>query len=281
MTLHIERLESHPINYGAPPSGTELVPGDIAFWDGTNWDKADADTPATKYAWGIVVRGGKGGDLNSGVLSVARRAQLFDDAAGLSANAALYLSATAGGYTQTRPTTAGHLRQQIGWAFDTKRAHLDFKVPFEETHQWLVKGATSAYALLDSGNHGGPTLDASGETCLLQQTVPENGVSVVKAVWYLSAEAVVAATTADITVGSALGNATQHDAITADSTMANQAFDVTADTADEINFVNAATALDAASIIQPGAVLGAKFTSDQAGTDVMHVLGGHTVYRVV
>ena len=281
MTKHIETLESHPINFGAPASGIEIVPTDIVYWDGTNWAKADADTPATKYAWGICTRGGKGGDINSGVLGVARRATLFDDALGLTANAAVYLSAAAGAYTQTRPTTVGHLRQVIGWAFDTKRAHMDFAIPREQTHPWAVKGATSAYALLDSGNHGGPTLDATGETCLLQQTVPENATAVVKAVWYLAAEAVVAATTADITVGSALGNATQHDAITADATMANQVFDVTADTADEINAVDAATALDAASIIQPGAVLGAKFTSDQAGTDIMHVLGGHTVYKVV
>ena len=251
-----------------------VVKGNLLGNDATGFVKADADT-VSLYAQGIALQDGVSGD----VISMAFGSVTGEDTdAPYTLGGIVYTSGTAGAHTQTRPATAGQLRQAVGFAISTSIVKFNFQGLKEVTVPWVVVSATSAHAVLDSGDFGGPTLDAQNETLLLTQQVPENAVSVAKSVIRVAAEATAGTPTMDITVSSNLGDNTQWDAVAADATLVNQAREGT--NADDITEISVTTGLDATNILRPGAVLGMKCLQDDAGTDISFVLGGYTVYRV-
>lgn len=279
MTISVEAIHDlFPMEGIAPASGTQLSEGNAVHDDGTNWVLADADTPATLFCEGIVVRPGLGGEVSGGKLAVVRNCILYDSAAGYTRNGTLYLSGTAGALTHTRPTAAGRLRQVVGRAFSTSRARIEVKLPYEVMAPIYLKGATSAAAALDSGNFFGPTLDAATELAYMQAEIPDNAIAVAYANLWLAVEATSDTPLFAITVASAVG-ADQWDDVTVDSTLTASSPEGT--NADEIVKLDFATALDATNIFRPGAVLGIKITSSDAGTIVRHTLGGQIVCRVV
>lgn len=253
-------------------SGVSVKPGNLIGWSGSAWVLADADTPS-RYAQWIATQYGSD---TQGPVEVAREVLLEDSDAPFTAGGALFLSGTAGDYTATRPATDGQLRQVVGQALTTTVAHLKID-PLKETRVPLhVMGATSAFAQLDSGNFGGPTLDAQNEVCLLNAVVPENAVSLVVAKLYLAAEASAGTPTFDMFVSSAV-DGEQWDAVTQDDTIANSPLEGAAP--DEMQITDITAGFDAANIIRPGAILGVRVLKDDAGTDVSFVLGGVLVFR--
>ena len=140
----------------------------------------------------------------------------------------------------------------------------------------VLQYATSANALLDSGNFAGATVDAQNEVATFFAVVPENAIRLEKAAFYLAAET-DATPTFDLTVGSAIDGA-QHDAVTADASFTDSALEGAA--ADEMQETDITSAFDATSIIRPGAALGIKATKDDSGTVVSIIFGGYMVFEV-
>lgn len=254
-------------------TGVSVKPGDVVAHNGSAWVLADADTPslygrffATQYGAAATV------------VEVAREVWLEDLDAPFTVGNKQYLSATAGEFTATRPTTDGQLRQVLGQALTTSVVHLFVEGLREVSVPIIVDYATSANALLDSGDFGGPTLDAQNEVCVMHAIVPENAVAVEIAKLYLAAEATVGTPTFDLSVSSAIDGA-QWDAVVADTTIANSALEGAA--ADEMQITDITTAFDATNIIRPGAILGLKATKDDAGTDISIIFGGVIVFNCV
>lgn len=257
---------------------TNIKAGDLVTWNNSagKLTAADADSLAT-YASFIAMHSGDGGGQNTKV-AVTRRCKLIDSDAPWTIEDGLYLSTTALGITATRPTAAPDLVQRVGTVVKTDEAEIDIRVPYEVYVPIVVKYATSANALLDSGNHGGPTLDAQNEVAVLDFTVPENAIALEIAHLWVAAEDTAGTPTMDITIGSAIDGA-QHDVVTADATLVDQVREGAA--ADEMHKINITTGLDATDIIRPGALVGIKCTQDDAGTDSSHVFGGYAVFTCV
>ena len=258
-------------------SATTFLVGQLLGHDGTNWVKADADTPSLYAQW-ICTQSVSAGGSATYTMPVCKEGVFVDTDAPYTLGNLQYLSATAGAHTATRPTTNSQLRQVVGQALSTSEVHLRIPPVREQMVPLILTGATSAYAVLDSGDYGGPTLDAQNETLSLVAVVPENAVSLSIAKLYLAAEATSGTPTMDVTVSSAVDGA-QWDAVTADSTLVNQVREGAA--ADEMQVTDITTGFDATDIIRPGAILGVKCLQDDAGTDISFVFGGALYFRVV
>lgn len=271
MVVHIQSLEgpifgdSDELTIAA--GGAAVSVASLLSWDGTNVVLADADAIAT-YAQFIALRAGKGAtaDPNHGSnrVSVARRVRLYDDAAGFTANAPIYLSGTAGGYTQTRPTGAGDVRQVVGWAFTTSYAEINIKPPTEQTltPNGFHVAATAATLQNDTGPAVGVTLAAANDFVTWMYRIPENAVGIVIGDFLYGADATLDATdTLTITAGSAVeGEA--NDATT-DTTISAAAVAVTADLVAKFSL---ATGLDVAGLCKPGGALWIKILKVAEGS---------------
>ena len=258
-------------------SSTTYLTGTLLGYSGSAWVKADADTPSYYAQW-VCLNSVEAGGSSTYTMPVAKQVVLVDTDAPFTLGSPLYLSGTAGAYTHTRPTTNAQLRQVVGHANSTSEAFISINPPREQTVPLVVTGATSAYAVLDSGDFGGPTLDAQNETLSLVAVVPENAVSLTIAKLYLAAEASSGTPTMDITVSSAV-DGEQWDAVTADATLANAVREGAA--ADEMQVTDITTGFDATNIIRPGAILGVKCLQDDGGTDISFVFGGALIFKVV
>lgn len=264
-------------NVTVDASSTTFLTGTLLGWNGSAWVKADADTPSLYARW-ICMNSVEAGGSSTYSMPVCKEGVFVDLDAPYTADDIIYLSATAGAHTATRPTTDGQLRQAVGQALSTSAVHFRLNPAREQMVALITTGATSAYAVLDSGNYGGPTLDAQNETLSLVCVVPENAVGLVIAKLYLAAEATAGTPTMDITVSSAVDGA-QWDAVTADATLANAVREGA--TADEMQVTDITTGFDATDIIRPGAILGVKCLQDDAGTDISFVFGGAMYFKVV
>ncbi len=259
-------------------TGVTCVPGDLLTWNNTA-DKltaADADAIAT-FASFMALNHGNGDGQNSKI-AVARRLKLTDADDPYTAEAQQYLHTTALAVTETRPTGEIDVRQVVGQAITAGEIEIDIKQPYEVTVPIQLIYATSADKILDSGNLGGPTFDASGEACLLNFTVPENAIALEIANLWIAAEDTGGTPTMDITIGSAISGA-QHSAVTADATLVNQVREGSA--ADEVFKLDITLGLDATDIIRPGAIIGIKCLQDDGGTDISFIFGGYAVFLCV
>ena len=93
-------------------SGNQTV-GDVLYWNGTNWDQADASAESTASGLiSIATQTGNPADgaLHQGFIQLA--------AAPATAGDVLYLSETAGELTATAPTTSGAIVRVMGYDMD-------------------------------------------------------------------------------------------------------------------------------------------------------------------
>ena len=252
---------------------TSLTAGDAVYFDGTDWEKADADDN-TKFAEAIAVNSFSLGEVGA----FCRSCIIVDIDATYTQGDQYYLSETAGAITATRPTTDASLRQLLGFALSTKELYVDIAPVREQSVDMAPRGATSAYTVMDSGNLGGDTLDANTETALFCVQEPDNAVGIEVAYIWAAADATAGTPTMDVTVGSAM-NGVQHDAVTADATLVNQAREGAA--AHEMEKLTATTGFDATNIQRAGALLSVKCAQDDAGTDISWVFAVTIVFLVV
>ena len=257
----------------ATTGSVAVTAGDAVYAASGVMEKADA-SDATKYAEAIAVDSYAVGE--TGVY--CRTCIIVDTDAPYTKGDQYFLSETAGAITATRPTTAASLRQCLGFGISTRELYVDIPPVKELNVPLVVTGATSAFVLIDTGNFGGESQDAQNELCTAVAMIPENCVGLEIAYLWYAAEATVGTPTFDITVGSAVDGA-QHDAVTADATLANQAREGAA--ADEMQMLDITTGFDATNIWRPGALVSLKALQDDAGTDISVIFTGNLVCKVV
>jgi hypothetical protein len=245
---------------------TAVVAGDALYFDGTDWELADADD-ATKFAEAFAVNSYASGEQGA----VCRSCIIVDTDAPYTQGDNYYLSATAGAITATRPTVAGNLRQLLGFALSTSELAADIRYN-EQTYDISPSGGTDVGVIfqLDSGNYLGLTTNAQNEVIGATFQVPENAVALEIAYAWLAAEASSGTPTFDLFVSSS-NDGDQWDAVTQDSTIADSADEGAA--ADEIQRTTVTTAFDATNIWRPGALLGIRKLKKDSGTDITFQFG--------
>lgn len=254
--------------------GVNVKPGDPLYVNSSGTlALADANVASAQEVWFSLEHRRENDDENAATCEVTTEAMLEDTDTPYTLGDIQYVSATAGAMTATRPTVNGStLVQEVGRAVSTGAVHLKVRELHAVPVPIVLTGATSAFAVLDSGDFGGPTLDAVNEVAALVAFLPPNCVgSVAGAQLFLAAEATAGTPTADLTVSSA-EDGVQWDAVVADATLVNIAREGAA--ADEMEVLNLATGLDATDILNPGKILGIKVLQDDAGTDISFVFGG-------
>ena len=122
---HVEQATD---KFAATIGSTAVTAGDMVYFDGTDWELADADDN-TKFAEAVAVNSYASGDV--GVL--CRSGIIRDTDAPFTQGNSMYLSATAGDITATRPTGAENLMQVVGFCIDTSRVVFEIKAPYEVT----------------------------------------------------------------------------------------------------------------------------------------------------
>lgn len=259
---------------------TVLVAGDPVYFDGTDWERADADDEDT-YAEAISVN-----SFASGVVGAfCRSCIIVDTDSPYTQGDQYYLTPpagtqVAGGITATRPTGANNLVQLLGYALSGSELYVDIQ-PIKEHQVWLVAtattGAEGAGYQLDSGNHGAYRVDADDEDLFYTFEIPQNCVGLEIAHIWTGAEVAGGSSVMDIAVSAAV-NDEAHGVTTADTSFA----DVTVGaTADYLYKTAVTTCFDAAGIWEPGNLLGIKIIADGGGTDIWMTFGINMVLKVV
>lgn len=260
--------------FTATIGSTAVVAGDAVYFDGTDWELADADDN-TKFAEAIATNSFASADVGS----LCRSCVIVDTDAPYTQGDQYYLSETAGDITATRPTTAGSLRQLLGFGLSTTELYVDIPPVRELPLTYNFKSnQTDTNQQIDTGNFIATTMNADNEDVGATFAVPQNAVGIEFAALYTVAEVVTGATDFDILVSSA-ADGEQWDATTVDSTLASQVASGAA--ADEIQRIDATTGFDAAGIIQADNVIGFHATYDGGQTDVVAVLSLQVVWLVV
>lgn len=253
--------------------GVDVTAGDLMYFDGTNWVKADA-TDNTKFAEAIATNSFASGDV--GTLCTA--CVIVDEDAPYTQGATQYLSATAGAITETRPTGAENLVQAVGYALSTSELHAEIQIPKEVTIN-LSPMTDGAAVFSQRNDFTGVLLGAAAEAAGYTFMVPQNMVgNVVEYLWWSGVGTILDASdtyTVDVSGGiDDETNAATSDGITAAAlTVA----------ADDLNKVDISAAFDAAGLMAPGNIVGIdidKAAEGSAGDDPL-MLGCQVIVLVV
>lgn len=245
---------------------TAVVAGDALYFDGTDWELADADN-ATKFAELFAMESYASGASGAG----CRSCIIVDTDAPYTQGDQYFLSETAGALTATRPTTDASLRQLLGFALSTSELAADIRFQEDQAHCDFFAG-TDVLAIfqLDSGNYLGLSTNAQNEVAGSTHQIPEGAVALEYAAIWVAAEATAGTPTFDLFVSSSV-DGVQWDAVTQDSTIADSADEGGA--ADEIQKTTVTTSFDATNIWRPGALLGIRKLKKDAGTDITFTFG--------
>jgi hypothetical protein len=105
-------------------AGESISQWDTVYWDPTDaeWKQADADAAGEWPARGIAVAAGTDGNE----LLVLTQGVVRNDGWNWSdENVTLFLSDTAGGITETAPSTSGDCVQIVGWSISDDEAYIN------------------------------------------------------------------------------------------------------------------------------------------------------------
>lgn len=108
--------------------GADTTAGDALYFDGTNWVLADADDN-TKFAEAFAAQTYKNGERGVACFG----GLITDTDAPFTQGDSMYLSATAGAITATRPTGAENLMQVLGFCISTSEVKVLIAPLHEET----------------------------------------------------------------------------------------------------------------------------------------------------
>ena len=239
---HVEQATD---KFAATVGSTAVTAGDMVYFDGTDWELADADDN-TKYAEAVAVNSYASGDV--GVL--CRSGIIRDTDAPFTQGNSMYLSATAGAITATRPTGAENLIQVVGFCIDTSRVVFEIKAPYEVTVNLSpMTDGTAVYS--QYGDFTGVLLGAAAQAAGYTFMVPQNTVgNVIQYLWWNGVgTALDTSDTYTIDVSSGVGAETTTattDGITAAALTAG---------ASDINRADVSAAFDATGVIKPGNIV--------------------------
>jgi len=160
--------------FSATIGSTAVTAGDMVYFDGTDWELADASAHTT-FSEAMAVNTYASGDV--GVLCTG--GVVVDIDAPYTQGTAMYLSETAGAITATIPTTNAALKQAVGFALSTSTVRVDIRIPSYQ-NQFLPVSAydTSGEPGLGVVTDGwpGPGLDGVGEKAYIVGRFPDNFV---------------------------------------------------------------------------------------------------------
>lgn len=226
--------------------GEAVTAGDLMYFNGTNWRLADADDN-TKFAEAIVVA-----SYASGVQgNLCTECLIEDTDAPFTQGETLYLSATAGALTATRPTGAEALMQVIGFVLSTSTVHARIKIPEEITIN--LSPMTDGTAVFSQRNdYTGVLLGATSEAAGYTFMVPQNVVgNVIQYLWWSGVgTALDTSDTYTIDVSGAVDDETNTTTVDGISAAALTV------AADDLNRANVSAAFDGSGILKPGNIVG-------------------------
>lgn len=254
---------------------TNIGVGDAVYFDGTDWELADADDN-TKYTEGIAVN-----NVDTGEIGIfCRKCIIVDIDAPYTQGDQYFLSATAGEITKTRPTGDNNLIQVLGFGISTRELAVDIK-PVTEHHVWLTNTATTAtetggvqYA---SGNFGAYTMDADDEDVFFTVEIPQNCVGLEIAHLWHGPDAIGNSPLFDVSVSGAKDDEA-HANTTPDTSLTNTTAGATAD---DIYKTDISGAFNATDIFEAGNCLGIKVTEKSGTSDPVPCFGINMVFKVV
>ena len=153
---------------------TDVTAGDLVYFDGTDWEKADASAHTT-FAEAMVLNTYDSGDV--GLFCTG--GILVDTDAPYTQGSTMYLSETAGANTATIPTTNAAIKQVIGFALSTSEVRVDIRIPSYQNQFFPVSAYdTSGEPGLGVVTDGwpGPGLDGASETAYIVGRFQDNFV---------------------------------------------------------------------------------------------------------
>ena len=266
--------------FAATIGSTDVIAGDLLYFDGTDWERADADVHTT-FAEAIAVNSMSSGEVGN----LCTSGILVDTDAPFTQGDQYYLAApagtpTAGNFTTTRPTTDGNLRQMVGFGVSTSELRLEVSMPTEHhvCYNFISETAGESGVVLDSGDFISSHTNADNEDLGASFAIPQNAVALEFASIFSAAEVVTGASNYAWTVAGA-ADGEQHNGGTRDTTLTAQTS--SGAVADEIHRITATTGFDAAGLFQPDNVIGVHGIHAGGQTDIILGLTLEMVYLVV
>ncbi len=259
---------------------TNLKAADLVYFDGTDWERADADVHTT-FAEAVVCN-----DVVAGEgVALCTRCIIVDTDAPFTQGDQYYLAAPAGtptaaNYTATRPTTAGNLRQVIGFGLSTCELRTEIQMPKEHHVCYNASSDVAAESglIMDTGDFLTAFVNGNGEQIGFTFAIPQNAVALEFSSLFTAADDICPVTDFDVTVSGA-ADGEQHDGGTQDTTLANLVVAGAAE--DEIQRNTTTTGFDAAGLFQPDNVVGVIAAADACQDGSVHVMTLEMVYLVV
>ena len=258
---HVEQARD---KFSATIGSTDVVAGDMLYFDGTDWELADA-TDNTKFAEAMAVNTYDSGDV--GVL--CRGGIIRDTDAPYTQGAAMFLSAsTAGDITATRinvTTTAEALNQTVGFVIDTGRVAIDIKPLHEETINLQFPYTESAAPQDFEGEFHGVGLDDTDAAVGAAFMVPQNCVAFQQAYLWWCGTGTLLDTSDTYTIDVSGGVDDETTTATTDGITAASL----AVAANDIAVADVSAAFDGTGLVAPGNVVGVdvKKAAEGAGGD--------------
>jgi hypothetical protein len=260
---------------GVTIGSTDVVAGDALYFDGTDWELADA-SDNTKFTELLAAESFDSGARGIGVVGGI----LVDTDAPYTQGSSMYLSETAGAITATRPTGAESLAQVLGFCLSTSEVKMEVG-PLREQSISLTPITDGTAAFAQNADWTGVLLAAANEASGYTFEVPRNMVErVTESLWWTvgaSSPALDASDTYTIDVSGGIDDettTTTEDGITAAAlTVADN----------DLKKADVSAAFDATGLIAPGNVIGVDVdkAAEGAGGDDPLMLCLVVTYRVV
>jgi hypothetical protein len=251
---------------------TATVAGDGVYFDGTDWELADADDN-TKFAEAFSTA-----SFASGVQGTFCTECIIEDTdAPYTQGSTFYLSATAGDITSARPTGANNLMQVLGFALSTSEVHARVKIPEEVVFTVNFHSNTdeAGYIGIASNDFGGPTVIDNSGVAYGSYMVPQNVVGNViqYLAWIAGGTALDSSDTYTIDVAAGVD-----DEVTTTHADGIGALALTV-AANDINTVDVSAAFDGSGQQEPGNWVGIAVAkaAEGSGGDDPGILGVHVV----
>ena len=253
---------------------SDIKAGDSVYFDGTDWELADADDETT-YAEAIVVNTVKSGEVGI----YCRGCIIVDTDAPYTQGDQYFLSVTAGEITATRPTGGDDLKQVLGYGLSTTELYVDIQ-PVRELSVYVPFVNQVVGSGFDRDNDfSGLGLAAANDEVGTTIQVPQNavGMEIAYLSWTGTGVVLDASDTFSLDVSGGIDDEATND--NSDG-ITGQALTVAAS---DISILDVFDAFNGSIGFEPGAMLGVmcKKTAEGTGGDDPIMCGITVVFKVV